>query len=307
MESLVGNGTNLYRRNGYLVRTPIIINLNPSDRAWYGCAGRYDSANWPTGGFIESLTYNNNIKVGADCIYVYQHPSNKMYWRQVTSAHDPETVWYQGAYSTTAGSVALGERSCEAYLQCGAYRFTIPSGLNSLAVTNVKVKFTNGGGVRCFGTAQAASPNNRALKGIMDFNQLYLPFYVTEFINNSTPLLMPQGIVAASRPCDSSIDILADNGECRGARLLWDRIASPSTDGGIPTLTTPTSKQYDMGGSTLNYVNQHRDFWIVPMIDTWYSSGTLGGYAPYFVDAQMLWACISLWGISVEVSLGGAD
>ena len=111
MEHLIGNGTHLYRRsvnNTYhLVRTPIVISLNPVDRAYYSIAGHYDSTGFPIAGFYEQTNYNNVIKVGADATYAFAHPpSNLQYWRKVYNAHDPETVWYQGAIHTSAPNKA---------------------------------------------------------------------------------------------------------------------------------------------------------------------------------------------------------
>lgn len=105
-----------YKREGHLVRTPIKIKLQPDQRAYYSVAGSYTSASWPDGGFIEQLTYNNVIAMGAACIQALRSPSSALQmWRSVTTTHDPETVWYQGAYATSAPNLNAALQSCEAY------------------------------------------------------------------------------------------------------------------------------------------------------------------------------------------------
>lgn len=302
MDVLIGNGSKLYTRARALVRTPIRIHLNPMERAYYPVAGVFNSGGWPVEGFIAQGTYNNVIMVGGNCLSNYGRPTtNKPYfWRKVgdTSGHDPETVWYQGAYATSASSLGLSYASCEAYVQLGAYRFSIPRSFSSLSVKNVTVKFTSGGGVQCIGSPATRNYQNCPLKGYSNFNQWYLPFFVTEI------LPFPQEYGPHGDPYDAKFDILADTGECRAARDLWVRNSS-NMDGGIPTLTNPVSRQYDMGANTLSYVNGHRTFWITPLVDWVYNSSTLGGYAPYYVNTYNgWWGCISLWGLSVDVELG---
>ena len=168
-------------------------------------------------------------------------------------------------------------------------------------MTNVKVKYINGGTVKCLGPAMIRSQRNTSL-GI----EWIMPFYTTEYLPTAAfPLATPQEI-RATKPWDIQL-LNTDTGDMRGARLLWDNIGQTYYDGGIPTLATPAQRQYDMGANTLAFVNQNRDFWITPIHSIDFNTPTLGGYVPYFVDGPSLWGCASVWSISIEVSLGGYD
>ena len=120
MEHLIGNGTHLYRRSVssryHLVRTPIVISLPVSEMAWYAVAGGYDSGDWPIHGYLDGMTYYNTLALGSQCVYDSLNPNNHMYWRKVTNNHPPETVWYQGAYGTSASTRSLATVSSEAYM-----------------------------------------------------------------------------------------------------------------------------------------------------------------------------------------------
>ena len=112
MAYLVGNGTKLYRRASKLVRTPITITLQPDQRAVYRCAGvwkQQGSVWWPDGGFVAQNTMANVASVGYDCLQAYaQHSDTRVGWSTVNTSHDPETVWYHGAYATGAATAAGG-------------------------------------------------------------------------------------------------------------------------------------------------------------------------------------------------------
>lgn len=312
MEHLIGNGSHLLRRivsnRGHLVRTPIRISLRPDDRAWYAVAGTYNSGGWPLTGYIAQDSYNNVIAVGGQCIEAYGRPitSRPQYWRQVgaSSGHDPEFVWYQGAYATSASSLGLSYASCEAYVQLCGYRFTIPPSLSSLKVSGVSVKFVCGGGVECVGSPMNRSPLNRPLiqttvPGLWG-GGWSVPFMV------SRDLLHPYEFFRYNRPYDNN-DIISDTGECRGARDLWDR-GNSNMDGGIPTLTNWVTRTYQMGTNTLEYVNNNRSFFIVPVITWEYNGSGAGQYYPWYANpTNGWWACASLWGFTIDVVLSGND
>jgi len=115
MEHLIGNGTHLYKKSSHLVRTPMTVTLKPDDRAYYAVAGEYTSTGWPNRGWIMAGSVQNNIQVGRDLFNAYYNPpSANQRWRKVTTSHDPETCWYQGAYSTTANA-SVQRTSVEAY------------------------------------------------------------------------------------------------------------------------------------------------------------------------------------------------
>lgn len=291
-------GSHLLKRSSHLVRTPIIINLSPDERAYYSVAGSYAKQGnvwWPDGGFIQQNTMNNVWAVGADCIQAYLNPSDwQQGWRGVTSAHDPETVWYQGAFAPSAPNINAAYLSCEAYIQLGAYHFAVPTGLHDLEVTDVKVKFINGGGVAAYQSAGIQSANNSQLKGKFNFVDWYMPFVVSQSLDSPSLLV--------AKPYDALVDILADTGTVRGVRDLWG-FSGTTRDGGIATLNAPVHKTYTMGANTLSNFNANKGGWIIPYIDAAYYGAQ--NYAPYYVNNSIgYWGCISLWGLTLEVSLG---
>ena len=175
-------------------------------------------------------------------------------------------------------------------------------------VHSVKVKFTNGGGIECFGPSYLQSGLNKPLSTstVGDWSAYNCPFYVTE-------TLLPPQQIEATKPYDASVNLLADVGDCRGVKNLWE-MNSTSKDGMIPMLAQPVSKEYTMGFTTRNFINTNRDFWIMPIVGAEIPSSLRPGepYAPMYVNDAIgptgtmgWWACISLWGITIEVSLGG--
>lgn len=73
-------------------------------------------------------------------------------------------------------------------------------------------------------------------------------------------------------------------------------------------MVNPPTKSYNMGANTLAFVDSHRDFWITPLFNCTFSGPGRGEYGPWYVPTTGgWWACISLWGIQIEVTLGGPD
>jgi len=300
MNRLIAHSTSKHylRRASHLVRTPIKITLQPDERAYYSVAGSYSSSSWPAAGFIAANTQAGVRSVGSSCVSNYLIPTNsKQIWRKVSTSHDPETVWYQGSYATSAPSLSGALTSGEAYIQLGAYHFTVPAGLADLDVTGVKVSCTSGGGVQTYQSAAAHSSYNTPLKGAYDFDSWVIPFAVTQELVKYSDLV--------GKPHDNGFDILADTGAVVGARDLW-AFGSADRDGGVATLSSPVAKSYSMGAATLADFNANRGGWIVPYVNASTSQGiNVFGYYPYYIPSNPgWWGCISLWGLTVEVSLG---
>lgn len=111
MGTIISNGSLMYRYGSpaLILRTPIHIKLKPDQRAVYQVCGRYSKQGnvwWPNGGFIAKNPNTGDVRqVGADCVSAALHPADqRQTWRSVTSTHDPETCWYQGAYATSANN-----------------------------------------------------------------------------------------------------------------------------------------------------------------------------------------------------------
>lgn len=283
-----------YKRDDHLVRTPIKIKLQPDQRAYYSVAGSYTSSSWPNTGFIESSTYNNVIAMGANCISHLRSPRNALQmWRNVSTAHDPEMVWYQGAYATSAPNLNAALQSCEAYTQLAGYHFTVPSGLRNLNIKSVKVSFVNGGAIQCYQSAGARSASNRLLKGFTTaWNNCWVRFVTVQNLTNLMSLL--------AFPYDS-FDLATATGTPRNIRDVWG-FTGTTRDGAIPTFNEEVKQSYDMGTTTLNHFNTNKGCWIVPCYNPVYNSST--SYLPLYVNSNPYWwGCFSLWGLTVEVEL----
>lgn len=292
-----GNSHRICRYSGSILRTPLTLALSPDDRAYYSVAGGYSGSN-PNTGWILPLNYNNCVQVGSDCIKCALNPTTpSQYWRQVTNNHDPEFVWYQGAYSTSAPNIATGLLNCEAYWQACGYHFTIPSKFANFTVSKVTVSFMNGGGILCYKSPLDRSSNNRALKGIYQYTTFKPKIQCASQLGH--PLWMSNNF-----PYDDKVDLFASPGPYKGARDLWGRTTSGS-DGGIPTFTTPKLVSYEMGANTLAAFNTNRGGWLVTNPNMVWSSNT--NYSPYFwpnlPTEDGYWACVSMWGFNVRIML----
>ena len=302
MGILVGNGVNLYRRtannNSRLVRTPISVNLNPDQMAVYQVPGTWKKVGsvwWPDGGFIDSNTVENIKAVGFNCLNAYvSHSDNRIGWGFVTSNHLPETVWYQGAYATSASTLSGSLNSCEAYIQLSAYHFTLPESLHSLNITETTVKFVNGSGIQCYQSPAIHSSSNTWLQGFGNWGQYFMSFVVTPSLGHYQYLY--------NEPYDAQIDILSPrSSNPRGSRDLWD-FGSSNRDGGIPTMQTPVQQSYNMGSNTISVINSNKGCWIVPFIDVEMRSTT--DYAPiYWNSNNGFWGCFSIWDLRITVTV----
>lgn len=224
----------LYKKSGHLVRTPITVTLQPSEMAYYSVAGTWTSTSWPNTGFIEQNTVQNVYSVGYDCLQaLFNHGDSRQRWRQATSSHLPETVWYQGAFATSAPTIAATYQSCEAYMQMGAYKFKLPDGLSGLKAGSAKVKYVNGGAIVCYQSAGSGSSNNVLWKnsGTVQSSTFYMRFAVGGDLGHIQTI--------AAYPFDY-VDLALQTGTPRGVRDLWG-FTGTTRDGGIPTFTTETT------------------------------------------------------------------
>ena len=259
-------GSRMYRYNSLILRTPIILNLAPYERTYYSVAGAY-SGGYPNTGFIRTLSYGNTQLVGSDCVKAALNPTGSQVWRTVTNSHDPEFVWYQGDYATSAINIATSIQSSEAFLQLCGYHFKLPDAVNQLTVTNVKVTFTLGGGIWCYQMPLNQSTHNSYLQGKFQWNNWNIPIQLCAALNHPVQL-------SNLYPYDAVIDVLSYKGSSpTGYRDLWMRTTS-GTDGGIPTLLSPPTVSYDMGASTLAAFNQNKGGWIIPNPQLQWSSNT---------------------------------
>lgn len=294
MNLLIGNGSSLYRYGGSLLRTPIVIkNKKADERAYYDVAGRYDSAGWPASGFIQSITSSTKDACETAGLNMYnsyagiKQPSGGVQiWRQVSSAHDPECCWYQGAYATSATSISTGKNQCEAFVRCCGYRFQKPRGLESLELTSWKIRFTFGGflaldGAIADGTAVPYSATGTDGHLFFVHNQLIHPYLLTQ---NSSSYPHKQ-YVANCAPWDG------------GFRDLWG-FGSSSKDGGIAALRSPISAEIEFGENAISVFNTNGGAWVIGTPNMGYSTH----YYPYYgAGARNRWKCHTLWSITSDM------
>ena len=296
MGTLVANGSTLYRRSSKLVRTPITLTLQPVEMAYYSVAGSYNNQQLPNTGFIAEDTEANVKAVGYNMLQAYNNPrDSRQIWRQATTAHQPETVWYQGAFATSAPNINATFASCEAYIQLCAYKFQTPTNLISLAANRAKCKFISGGAVVGYQSAGQRSSNNVLWKNWPDAtsSNWYYNFAVT------TALGTPSYI--AQQPTQSFNIGIHSSGEARGVRDLWG-FQGTGRDGGIPTVSMPTTEAVQFGPSPQSQIaaNINNGVWIVPYIYADITSST--SYTPFFFASQNgYWGCTSVWGLTLEV------
>lgn len=292
----------LYKKSGHLVRTPITITLQPDQMAVYQVAGSYraeGSVWWADAGFIAQGTVANTRQMGYDCLQaLLNHNDWRQNWQYITTSHKPEFVWYQGGYATSAANRTASLQSCEAYCQLAGYHFTVPSGLRTLDVTGGKIKFINGGAIECYQSAANQSTNNRLwqnAQGVPAGNRFWYGIFG---VMNSL------GDIQHIRNAPAEqFDLATTTGTPRGARDLWARTGL-NTDGGIPTLVTPTQCQVALGASTQGAMNNNKTsgFWVVAHFVPTCSS--INDYSPYYINTNNgYWGCASLWDITLEVEL----
>lgn len=173
-------------------------------------------------------------------------------------------------------------------------------------VTSAKIKFVNGGGIQCYQSAATGSSYNQMLRNYTSqWNTWEVPFHALVDLNARTT---PQEIARA--PVTYSPNVLADTGTPRGARDLWGFAGIPDEtsrpDGGIPILTVPPTKSFDMGADVLNVLNSNNGCWLIPFITGFVSSTT--NYRPQYVNPNNgWWACISVWGVTLQITIDGDD
>lgn len=318
---LVGNGSHLYRRSSHLVRTPIVktITLAPDEMAYYDVAGSYNSA-MPTAGVIaDSEHYSQIALVGKKMRKYYLNqttrPSQYQIWRQVTTSHEPEFIFYQGAYSTAAGNTRP-----EAFMKLCAYHFTIPAQYAPLAVASATLKITHGGTIlQHYGaTVQTVVSSYmpqfaaNASTSLLEANSEWRTGWVQQFglyqtLNNEPSQMHEQALQDITLDTHLTQGTL-NNGVTNG-RLIWDNTYVSYTDGYIPVTNSPWVQSVALEADMLYALNGNRGGWIVgtPNVSTSTnaSADTANDYPFYDPGSSnpAWWLCCSYWGFALQVTL----
>ena len=182
MGYLVGNGFNLYRRSGSLVRSPILksVPLVPDEMAYYPLCGEYNgsgSDRAPARGFcslVGLITTGDAMQVGKQMRKAYLNisPSTYQGWYRATDK-TPNFVFYHGLYGATAPNTFCAE----AFMMVPAYHFTIPSQYNGFGVHSASLSLTHYG---CISAYQRAGTDHAANN--VDYRDYYISGVPTSII-----------------------------------------------------------------------------------------------------------------------------
>ena len=311
MNHLVSNGAHLLRRSSHLVRTPIRVTvpLVCDEMAAYQVADVYSNG-WPAGGFIDYATYSNVQYAGYRMLCAYRDhsdPNGRVIWRIVTTSHNPEFVWYQGAYATSAASLNAAAMSVEAYLQLCAYHFTVPQNyVDMLAAGKATLaaargSFALGGEFLIDGPVYNPASRRRMAwdGGEPTFGHCVA---LAQTLGHCSDLASaPNDNVSAE--VAAALDAQGDY--TRGYRDLWG-FGNSNRDGAIPAFQSPPTVAWSLGPATLAALAANGGGWLVPNPFTPQIQSQTS-YRPYFwPGAGHEWACVSLWDIalSVEIEIG---
>ena len=227
-------------------------------------------------------------------------------WLDASGPHDPEFVWYQGAYCTSNNYISSGKNQSEAYAQLAGFHFTLPQSVIG-RVKSVTVCFQNMGCVWAYGPAIDGNANN---KNIRQADYGWSGGWMQPFFVMNTPTCNYHQLYINNNFPYDEIDIsqYGGQGSFRGARNLWEINNSGQHDGYIPTLTNPVIQSYDLGVDTFNMFVGNNGGWIVPSIfpEIWSSDSYLPncGWPPSGVQIDNnYWACVSLRDIHIYVGI----
>lgn len=100
------NGT-IGRKVDTIIRTPIIVSILPdqSKICQIGDPRTADGMGYLRGGFHGNSTWYNSVEsVGYQMIN--QLINGSPTWMDASGAHEPEMIWYQGAYASSASTIS---------------------------------------------------------------------------------------------------------------------------------------------------------------------------------------------------------
>lgn len=228
-------------------------------------------------------------------------------WYDASGPHDPETVWYQGAYQTSQPYISTGRLGSEAYMQLAGYHFTVPGSWHG-KFTAANILFENMGATFAYGPAidgQAANKNiKQADYGWDGGFPMYFHTNTTETCNYHLTTIMTQW---GSYAFDISQE--GAQGDFRGSRDLWTLGGGAGTvDGRIPTLTVPVVETIDMSTAAAQFADlkSKNHLWVVPMP---HPSWTPGPYRPNSgyggTGRNNYWACASVRDVKLQLVIDG--
>ena len=108
------------------MRTPLTIRLKPDQKKIYRIGNPATNiGSEPRHGYVYTGTYPDAVKIVGYRL-VNRMINEQPPWLDASGVHDPEFVWYQGAYCSSATSIAQGQGESEAYASLAGFHFTVP-------------------------------------------------------------------------------------------------------------------------------------------------------------------------------------
>lgn len=223
-------------------------------------------------------------------------------WKDASGAHDPEYVWYQGAYATSRNTQPATVTMSEAYAAICAFHFTVPQSARG-RIQSVYVNFLNMGATWAYGLpGNSANKNIRNADYGWDTSSGYVFPAAFHLLNSTTPNYHMMDINANSPYDLVDIGQIGGSGSFTGRRDLWQITGG---QGYIPTLTTPQRTRFEMGATTKAQFISSNGGWVVPTFNPRELPGEPEPYRPASGwggdGTNNYWACVSLRDVKVEI------
>lgn len=264
-----------------------------------------NAAGEPTHGFVYSGIDLTAVRIVGYRL-VNRMINEQPAWLDASGAHDPEFVWYQGAYSTSQSNITTGKANSEAYASLAGFHFTVPSAAQG-HVASVKVNYLNMGATWAYGPAIDHQSQNKNINNA-DYGWDTPGFTVDmHFLN--TPTCNYHQLTINTYPYDSiNLANVGGAGDFRGERDIWTIGGGAGTvDGRIPTLTNPVVQSYTVNSTILSQFKANNGGWFVPSIVPTLNSlddyRPRSGWNPDNNNQINYWACASLRDVTVDVTL----
>ena len=302
-----GTSARMYRWNSKILRTPITFRIRPDQKKIYmiGNPATNNAAGEPTHGFVyQGIDLTAVRIVGWRLInrMINEQPP----WLDASGAHDPEFVWYQGAYSTSQLTWQQGKLYSEAYASLAGFHFTVPSSARG-HIQAVKVNYLNMGATWAYGPAIDHNVRNKNIKNA-DFGWDTAGFYVNMHFLNTETCNYHQSVINTYPYNTIDLANVGGAGDFRGERDIWSIGGQVGVvDGRIPTLTTPVEQSYYLSGTILSQFKSNNGGWFVPSIVPTLNSlddyRPCSGWSPDYGNQVNYWACASMRDVTVDVEL----
>lgn len=298
METLIGNGSKLYRRGNALVRTPIEITLRPSRRYFRTCGPRtFEGIGAGTSiAFVRSTTDTNVTKINAqNAAFEAAAALSGNALNNNFSAYVDCTNWYYdvgcgwscGAYDFMRDNTIgppYWNTYASAQMSQAAYQFVVPSSLSSLKVSSISINYY-AGFARGFGDLSANLEKYSITQLVQSTANKGMMFGVLSNTLNMTPRAVNDAIAANNYNFQFRMNV--DSTAFTAGTYGWYPLYP---DRGMTVLIPynlsdgPFSAPSYHSGNT--FVNNNRTFYMHVSTEPW-KTGT--NTAPFFTPSTGGW------------------